>query len=82
MNVLLYFLKGAFGIMKFLEKYKALRDQGLSEKEIAQKLKMSLVDLRARRTIELNLKKGLTESDISKKFKVPVERILELRTTD
>ena len=68
--------------MKFLEKYKALRDQGLSEKEIAQKLKMSLVDLRARRTIELNLKKGLTKSDISKKFKVPVERILELRTTD
>lgn len=68
--------------MKFLEKYKALRDQGLSEKEIAQKLKMSLVDLRARRTIELNLKKGLTESDISKKFKVPVERILGLRTTD
>ncbi len=68
--------------MKFLEKYKVLRDQGLSEKEIAQKLKMSLVDLRARRTIELNLKKGLTESDISKKFKVPVERILELRTTD
>lgn len=68
--------------MKFLEKYKALRDQGLSEKEIAQKLKMSLVDLRARRTIELNFKKGLTESDISKKFKVPIERILELRTTD
>lgn len=68
--------------MKFLEKYKVLRDRGLSEKEIAQKLKMSLVDLRARRTIELNLKKGLTESDISKKFKVPVERILKLRTTD
>lgn len=68
--------------MKFLEKYEALRDQGLSEKEIAQKLKMSRVDLRARRAIELNLKKGLTESDISKKFKVPVERILELRTTD
>ena len=68
--------------MKFLEKYKAMRDQGLSEKEIAQKLKMSIVDLRARRTIELNLKKGLTESDISRKFKVPVEKILELRTTN